>query len=60
MRCPTCDKPVAQPDAKPFCSETCRRLDLGCWLDGVYRIPGAYVDPDLIPELQRRDREGDA
>ena len=39
VRCPTCKKDVA-PDAKsfPFCSERCRLLDLGNWLDGRYRI----------------------
>jgi endogenous inhibitor of DNA gyrase (YacG/DUF329 family) len=23
----------------PFCSERCRLVDLGAWLDGDYRIP---------------------
>jgi endogenous inhibitor of DNA gyrase (YacG/DUF329 family) len=27
----------------PFCSERCKLLDLGAWLDGDYRIPGAPV-----------------
>ena len=37
--CPTCRKRV-EPDAKtfPFCSERCRLVDLGNWLDGRYRI----------------------
>jgi uncharacterized protein len=39
VNCPTCKKDVA-PDAKsfPFCSERCRLVDLGNWLDGRYRI----------------------
>ncbi len=39
VRCPTCKKDVA-PEAKsfPFCSERCRLVDLGNWLDGRYRI----------------------
>jgi uncharacterized protein len=39
VRCPTCKQSVA-PDAKsfPFCSERCRLVDLGNWLDGRYRI----------------------
>ena len=39
VRCPTCKKDVAE-DAKsfPFCSERCRLVDLGNWLDGKYRI----------------------
>ena len=37
--CPTCKKEVAA-EAKqfPFCSERCRLVDLGNWLDGKYRI----------------------
>ncbi len=37
--CPTCKQRV-EPDAKtfPFCSERCRLVDLGNWLDGKYRI----------------------
>lgn len=40
--CPTCKKRV-EPDAKtfPFCSERCRLVDLGNWLDGRYRIASA-------------------
>jgi endogenous inhibitor of DNA gyrase (YacG/DUF329 family) len=39
VNCPTCKKAV-EPDAKsfPFCSERCRLVDLGNWLDGRYRI----------------------
>jgi len=43
-RCPSCRK-TAAPRAKnaffPFCSERCKLLDLGKWLDGAYRIPVA-------------------
>ena len=39
VNCPQCKK-LVPPDAKsfPFCSERCRLLDLGNWLDGRYRI----------------------
>jgi endogenous inhibitor of DNA gyrase (YacG/DUF329 family) len=44
LRCPICKKPVS-PDIKtfPFCSERCRLVDLGNWLDGKYQIER---DPD--------------
>ena len=29
----------------PFCSDRCRRQDLGKWVDGDYRIPGEPIDP---------------
>ncbi len=42
VTCPTCRKPAAErPDnqAFPFCSERCRLVDLGRWLNEEYRIP---------------------
>lgn len=41
--CPTCRKTVAYSDLKeipyrPFCSERCRLVDLGKWLNEEYRI----------------------
>ena len=50
MRCPICNKPVkvlgeGEPmGAFPFCSDRCRLVDLGRWLDGKYQIP--VVDDD--------------
>ncbi len=41
--CPTCGKPVEwseQARWRPFCSERCRLIDLGEWLDENHRIPG--------------------
>lgn len=41
VACPTCGKPVTwTPDAKwrPFCSERCRLIDLGDWIDERRRI----------------------
>ena len=34
----------------PFCSERCRLVDLGRWLDGVYTIPGPPVELKPEPE----------
>ncbi len=39
--CPTCGKPVPWSSAsrwRPFCSERCRLIDLGDWLDENHRI----------------------
>ena len=53
--CPICKRPVEPPaddDRRaggpsqfPFCSERCKLIDLGRWLDGRYRIP--VVEDDL-------------
>jgi endogenous inhibitor of DNA gyrase (YacG/DUF329 family) len=47
FKCPTCDGPVSWTDnpARPFCSLTCKLVDLGGWLDETYRVPG-----DPIPD----------
>jgi endogenous inhibitor of DNA gyrase (YacG/DUF329 family) len=45
FNCPICKKPVdpesiGEPKSFfPFCSERCRTVDLGRWLDGKYQIP---------------------
>lgn len=45
MRCPICNQPSAAPPQKgstsvfPFCSERCKLIDLGRWLEGRYQIP---------------------
>ena len=46
MLCPICKKPVSEtaPGAEaskyfPFCSDRCKLIDLGRWLDGKYQIP---------------------
>ncbi|MCB9743391.1 MAG: DNA gyrase inhibitor YacG [Alphaproteobacteria bacterium] len=41
--CPRCRAPAlrrALNPAFPFCSERCRMIDLGAWLDEDFRIPG--------------------
>jgi uncharacterized protein len=60
-RCPTCSKSyeIAAIDVLrsfPFCSDRCRLLDLGRWIDGKNAIPGPAVaqrqqdDQDLSSE----------
>ena len=46
MQCPTCKKLVPEPGPHeelpkffPFCSDRCKLIDLGRWLDGKYQIP---------------------
>jgi endogenous inhibitor of DNA gyrase (YacG/DUF329 family) len=45
MICPTCKKPIPDPDPEadlpkyfPFCSDRCKLIDLGRWVDGKYQI----------------------
>jgi endogenous inhibitor of DNA gyrase (YacG/DUF329 family) len=48
--CIICKKPVrprAENGAFPFCSERCRQVDLGKWLNEEYRLPAEEADDDL-------------
>ena len=55
VSCPTCSERVKWTEGnphRPFCSERCKLLDLGNWLDENYRIagdpaPDAAEDSDL-------------
>jgi uncharacterized protein len=46
--CPICKRPVVA-EHLPFCSERCRDVDLGRWLNGDYRAPGPPIDPEDLP-----------
>ncbi len=41
LRCPTCGHPFESDytPAMPFCSERCRQIDLGQWLDEEHAMP---------------------
>jgi endogenous inhibitor of DNA gyrase (YacG/DUF329 family) len=61
MRCPICKKSFPDPSAGaptpkyfPFCSERCKLIDLGRWLDGKYQIPIA-IDDDVDAGDDDRD-----
>jgi endogenous inhibitor of DNA gyrase (YacG/DUF329 family) len=51
MKCPTCRRALgATPEEQrwqPFCSERCRSVDLGNWLDASYRIAAPIEQEDL-------------
>jgi uncharacterized protein len=57
--CPTCHKVVLATDEDfPFCSDRCRRIDLGKWASGAYKISSPIQDPDLLEELARSQSHG--
>jgi len=57
-QCPMCGKVIPSatttPEGRkqinapffPFCSERCRLLDLGAWLDGRYAVPVSPTEPE--------------
>jgi endogenous inhibitor of DNA gyrase (YacG/DUF329 family) len=46
MRCTICEKEFDPEGSRslPFCSERCRRIDLGRWLDERYGLPYESLD----------------
>ena len=51
MRCPICRKPVLRTEPEfPFCSERCRRRDLGKWASGAYVVSTPVLEPDAFSE----------
>jgi endogenous inhibitor of DNA gyrase (YacG/DUF329 family) len=41
MKCPTCSKETNWKDNpfRPFCSERCKLVDFGRWVNEEYRVP---------------------
>ena len=52
LRCPTCAELVRITDEDfPFCSDRCRKIDLGKWASGVYKISSPVLDPEVLDDL---------
>ncbi len=52
LRCPSCGGLVQQKDEDfPFCSDRCRKIDLGKWAMGVYKISSPVLDPEVLEDL---------
>lgn len=48
--CPICGaevKPRGANKAFPFCSDRCKSIDLGKWLNEDYKVPAEEADDDL-------------
>jgi endogenous inhibitor of DNA gyrase (YacG/DUF329 family) len=57
LRCPTCRTLVLEKDQDfPFCSDRCRRIDLGKWASGEYRISSPILDPEVLEGLAEHAR----
>ena len=58
--CPVCQREF-QPDdgpAMPFCSERCRMIDLGRWLDEKFGIPVEPEEGEVREPQPDADRRG--
>ncbi len=59
VRCPQCgEDSLWSPEnpSRPFCSDRCRQIDLGCWANDSYRIPVQSQENELGSELPNGER----
>ena len=61
VKCPNCGKETqyAGNEFRPFCSERCKLLDFGAWVDEEYNLPVENEVPSEIDmaEIERAMRE---
>jgi hypothetical protein len=65
VACPTCGQSVSwtqESPWRPFCSQRCRLIDLGEWLDESRRIPevAATADSNVLVEQVPQDWEAES
>ena len=52
FKCPSCGMLVQPKDEDfPFCSDRCRKIDLGKWATGAYKISSPVLDPEVLEDL---------
>ena len=55
MKCPTCGKQVEWENNsyRPFCSERCKLIDLGAWVNEQYSVPGESTTVPDEPDAEK-------
>jgi len=60
IKCPICKKQFEYTSSKwrPFCSERCRDVDLGRWINGSYSVPSEKkLDDDDLEKIERLKKD---
>ena len=54
IACPNCKKKTKWEGNthRPFCSERCKRIDLGHWAEENYRVPGLPTEIDHAAKIE--------
>lgn len=64
VKCPSCGKEVEYTDNefRPFCSERCKLLDFGAWVDEEYSLPSetSSLTEEDIDKIERALKEKNA
>jgi len=57
VKCPKCGTVtnLGNNPFRPFCSERCKLIDLGNWLDGAYAVPTAPEEAE--DEIQESGKD---
>lgn len=63
VNCPNCGEKTefSGNDFRPFCSERCKLIDFGDWIDGAYSLPTeptSLTEEDLEMVEQVRKSQG--
>ncbi len=55
VKCPNCKKSFDyySSEFRPFCSEKCRLIDLGQWLDESYTVPVQKLTEEEVLTLEQ-------
>lgn len=55
VTCPRCKKKFNyySSEFRPFCTEKCRLIDLGQWLNETYTVPAQKLNPEEIEKLEQ-------
>ncbi len=55
VTCPQCKKKFNyySSEFRPFCTERCRLIDLGQWLNESYTVPAEKITPEEEEQLER-------
>lgn len=55
VACPICKKKFEyySSEFRPFCSDRCRLIDLGQWLNESYTVPAQKITPEEAEQLEQ-------
>lgn len=64
FQCPTCAEAltvsrIEEAPFRPFCSQRCKLVDLGRWLDGTYRVSEPQSPDAPEEQSQGEDESGE-
>ncbi len=57
VKCPNCSKETEYKgnEFRPFCSQRCKLIDFGAWIDGDYALPAetSSLTEENIDEIEK-------